>query len=129
LKKLSQAVQDGDHIFGTILATCVKQSSNKVPITVPYSPSHTALYRQVLRMAGVAAEDITYLEAHGTGTPIGDVHEFEAIKATFASKQRRQPLHVGSVKSNIGHTESTSGALDDAKKTDSRAGELLNAKS
>jgi acyl transferase domain-containing protein/SAM-dependent methyltransferase/aryl carrier-like protein len=110
LKKLSQAVQDGDHIFGTILATCVKQSSNKVPITVPYSPSHTALYRQVLRMAGVAAEDVTYLEAHGTGTPIGDVHEFEAIKATFASKQRRQPLHVGSVKSNIGHTESTSGA-------------------
>nr|AOO87089.1 polyketide synthase [Alternaria alternantherae] len=110
LKKLSQAVQDGDHIFGTILATSVKQSSNKVPITVPYSPSHTALYRQVLRMAGVAAEDVTYLEAHGTGTPIGDVIEFDALKATFASKPRKQPLYVGSVKSNIGHTESTSGA-------------------
>ncbi|CAN9179705.1 unnamed protein product [Alternaria sp. RS040] len=109
LKKLSQAIHDGDHIFGTILATSVKQSSNKVPITVPYSPSHTALYRQVLRMAGVAAEDVTYLEAHGTGTPIGDVIEFDALRATFASKQRKQPLYVGSVKSNIGHTESTSG--------------------
>jgi len=110
LKKLSLALQDGDHIFGTILATSVKQSSNKVPITVPYSPSHTALYQQVLRMANVAAEDVTYLEAHGTGTPIGDVLEFDALRATFASKQRKQPLHVGSVKSNIGHTESTSGA-------------------
>ncbi|RYP92123.1 hypothetical protein DL770_001784 [Monosporascus sp. CRB-9-2] len=69
----------------------------------------TALYRKVLNMAGVAAEDVTYLEAHGTGTPIGDPQEYESIKETFGSKDRRQPLYSASVKGNIGHTEGASG--------------------
>ncbi|KAI1499966.1 hypothetical protein F5X99DRAFT_430171 [Biscogniauxia marginata] len=109
LKQLSRALADGDNILGTILSTSVKQSSNKVPITVPYSPSQTALYRKVLKMASVAAEDVTYLEAHGTGTPIGDPQEYEGIKETFSSKERRQPFHFASVKGNIGHTEGASG--------------------
>ncbi len=109
LKQLSQALADGDNILGTILATSVKQSSNKVPITVPHSPSHTALYRKVLTKAGVAPEDVTYLEAHGTGTPIGDLQEFEGIKETFGGTERQQPFYFASVKGNIGHTEGTSG--------------------
>ena len=109
LKKLSQALDDGDTIFGTILSTSVKQSSNQVPITVPHSPSQTALYRRALHTAGVAAEEVTYLEAHGTGTPIGDPREYEGIKETFCSQQRKSPLYFASVKGNIGHTEGASG--------------------
>lgn len=109
LKRLSQAVADGDTVLGMILATSVRQSSNKVPITVPYSSSQTALYRKLLNTAGVAAEDVTYVEAHGTGTPVGDPLEYEAIKEVFGSKSRREPLHFASVKGNIGHTEGASG--------------------
>lgn len=109
LKRLSQAVADGDTVLGTILATSVRQSSNKMPITVPYSPSQTALYRKLLSTAGITADDVTYVEAHGTGTPVGDPLEYEAIKEVFGSKSRREPLHLASVKGNIGHTEGASG--------------------
>ena len=109
LKRLSQAIADGDTVLGTILATSVRQSSNKLPITIPYSASQAALYRKLLSTAGVAAEDVTYVEAHGTGTPIGDPIEYEAIKEVFGSNSRREPLHFASVKGNIGHTEGASG--------------------
>ena len=62
LKEYSQAVADGDNVLATILSTSVKQSSNKVPITVPYSPSQTALYKKILRKANVAADEVTFLE-------------------------------------------------------------------
>lgn len=109
MKLHSQAIDDGDAILGTILATSVKQSSNKVPITVPYSPSQIDLYLGVLRKAGVSAQDVTYLEAHGTGTPIGDPQEFAGIKEIFGSGDRQSPLFFASLKGNIGHTEGASG--------------------
>lgn len=109
MKLHSQAIADGDAILGTILATSVKQSSNKVPITVPYSPSQIDLYQGVLRKAGVSAQDITYLEAHGTGTPIGDPEECAGIKEIFGFGDRQSPLFFASLKGNIGHTEGASG--------------------
>ncbi|KAG2419498.1 hypothetical protein HFD88_004294 [Aspergillus terreus] len=109
LKEHSRAVADGDPILATILSTAIRQSSNQVPITVPYSPSQTALYRKVLAMAGVAPEEVTYLEAHGTGTPIGDPQEFLGIREVFGVEGRRDPLYFASVKGNIGHTEGASG--------------------
>ncbi|KAK2037940.1 ketoacyl-synt-domain-containing protein [Colletotrichum somersetense] len=109
LKRLSDAVADGDNVLGTLLATAVRQSSSKVPITVPYSPSQTELYRKLLATANIKAEDVTYVEAHGTGTPVGDPLEFGAIKEVFASGERENPLHFASVKGNIGHTEGASG--------------------
>ncbi|KAK9414372.1 hypothetical protein SUNI508_11334 [Seiridium unicorne] len=109
LKRLTEAIADGDTVLGTILATSVRQSSNKVPITVPYSPSQTALYQKLLDSAGIAAEDVTYVEAHGTGTPVGDPLEYEAIKEVFGKKPRRETLYLASVKGNIGHTEGASG--------------------
>ncbi|KAI1373505.1 hypothetical protein F4677DRAFT_462253 [Hypoxylon crocopeplum] len=109
LKGLAQAIADGDNILGTILSTCVKQNSNKVPITVPHSPSHVALYRRALSLARIAPEDVSYLEAHGTGTLIGDPEEFEGIQEVFSSQARSGPLHFASVKGNIGHTEGASG--------------------
>lgn len=109
LKLRSQAIADGNAILGIILATSVKQSSNKVPITVPYSLSQVDLYRGVLRKAGVSAQDVTYLEAHGTGTPIGDPQEFAGIKEIFGFGDRQLPLFFASLKGNIGHTEGASG--------------------
>lgn len=109
LKSLKQAEADGDCILGTILSTSVQQSSNKVPIAVPHSPSQTALYRRVLRSAGVSADQVTFLEAHGTGTRVGDAQEFEGIREVFETETRQSPLYFGSVKGNIGHTEGASG--------------------
>lgn len=109
LKKLSKAIEDGDNILGTILSTAVKQSSNKVPITVPHSGSHAGLYRKVLEIAGVKPEEVSYLEAHGSGTPVGDPREVEAIRDVFNSEKRETPLYLSSVKGNIGHTEGASG--------------------
>ncbi|KAG6362867.1 hypothetical protein INS49_007962 [Diaporthe citri] len=109
LKLHSQAVVDGDAILGTILATSIRQSSNTVPITVPHSPSQIELYHGVLRKAGVSAQDVTYLEAHGTGTPIGDPRKFAGIKKIFGSRDRQSTLFFASLKGNIGHTEGASG--------------------
>ena len=109
LKEYSQAIADGDNVLATILSTSVKQSSNKVPITVPHSPSQTALYQRVLKLANVTADDVTFLEAHGTGTPIGDPQEYLGIQEVFSSGSRREPLYFSSVKGNIGHTEGASG--------------------
>lgn len=109
LKRLSDAVACGDNILGTILSTAVRQSSNQVPITVPYSPSQTDLYRKLLSTAGITPETVTYVEAHGTGTPVGDPLEFGAIKEVFGIESRTDPLYFASVKGNIGHTEGASG--------------------
>lgn len=109
LKEYSQAIADGDNVLATILSTSVKQSSNKVPITVPHSPSQTALYQRVLRLANVTADDVTFLEAHGTGTPIGDPQEYLGVQEVFSGDSRRMPLYFSSVKGNIGHTEGASG--------------------
>ncbi|KAL2821206.1 hypothetical protein BJX63DRAFT_427879 [Aspergillus granulosus] len=110
LKKLSNALADNDNILGVILSTAVSQSSNLVPITVPYSPSQISLYRRVLKQGNVSPEEVTYLEAHGTGTRIGDPQEYNGIREVFGCQGRReQPFHFASVKGNIGHTEGASG--------------------
>ncbi|KAK2879438.1 Type I Iterative PKS [Arthroderma sp. PD_2] len=109
LKKLSDALADNDHIFGVLMSTAVNQSSNLVPITVPYSPSQTALYRKILDLANVSPLEVTYLEAHGTGTRIGDPQEYEGIKQVFGCPERQESLYFASVKGNIGHTEGASG--------------------
>lgn len=109
LKKLSCAVADQDNVLGVISATAVSQSSNEVSITVPHSQSQVNLYDKVLRLANVRNTDVSVVEAHGTGTPIGDLSEFEGIKKMFGGQDRTQPLFLGSVKGNIGHTEGASG--------------------
>lgn len=67
LKRLSQALVDGDQVLGVIAASAVKQGSNCCPITVPHSQSQSTLYKQVLATARIKPEDVTYVEAHGTG--------------------------------------------------------------
>ncbi|KAL6694484.1 hypothetical protein J3F84DRAFT_45167 [Trichoderma pleuroticola] len=111
LKKLSAAIRDGDPIVGVIAATGVNQNANEHSITVPHGPTQMNLYRKVLRRAGMHADDISYVEAHGTGTALGDPIESRSIRGVFGNHSRPHgdKTYLGSLKSNIGHTEATSG--------------------
>lgn len=109
LKKLSAAVADGDTVLGVIAGSAVNQNTNATYITVPHSGSQIELYRKVSSLAGIDPGDVSFVEAHGTGTPVGDPIEIESIRQVFGSSQRSKPLHVASVKGNIGHLEGASG--------------------
>ncbi|KAI2699759.1 transcriptional regulator family: Helix-turn-helix [Penicillium roqueforti] len=109
LRPLKDAIHNGDPILAIIGGSAVNQGSNRSPITVPDSDSQISLYRKALVTSGVRPEDVTYVEAHGTGTQVGDPIEFESIRKTFGRPARTERLYVGSVKDNIGHTETSSG--------------------
>lgn len=111
LKPLERALADGDHIHAVILASGVNaDGGRKSGLTIPSTQGQVELMRSVLGRAGIAAEDVDYLEAHGTGTAIGDPIEAEAIGTVYGhSRSSSRPLPVGSVKSNLGHLEPASG--------------------
>ena len=75
LKKLSDAIRDGNPVLAVIPSTAVYQNMNSTPLFVPNAPSLSRLFTDVLRSAKVAARDISLVEAHGTGTPVGDPAE------------------------------------------------------
>lgn len=109
LKRLSDAVRDGDNVLGVIAGSAINQNNNCVPITVPHSVSQGSLYQKVAKQAGIDPIDLTFVEAHGTGTPVGDPIEMESIRSVFGGAARKNPLFVTSVKGNIGHLEGASG--------------------
>lgn len=111
LKKLSDAVADGNPIFGCIASTAVYQNQNCTPLFVPNSPSLSQLFTDVINKAGLAPRDISLVEAHGTGTPVGDPAEYESIRLAIGGPQRDKLLPIGSVKGHIGHTEGASGVI------------------
>ena len=109
LKKLSRALADDDNILGVITGSAVNQNSNLTNITVPHSPSQVSLYKKISKLSGIDPANVSFVEAHGTGTPVGDPIEFASIRDAFAGPNRVSPLHVASVKGNIGHLEGASG--------------------
>lgn len=110
LKKLDDAVRDGDRIYSVVKATGSNQDGRTTAITVPNVDSQESLARAVCTRSGLAPESITYVEAHGTGTLVGDPVELRALGQVFgAASGRTQSLGVGSVKSTIGHTEAAAG--------------------
>ncbi|KAK3297385.1 uncharacterized protein B0H64DRAFT_457516 [Chaetomium fimeti] len=113
LKKLSDAVRDGNPVLAIIPSTAVYQNQNSTPLFVPNAPSLSMLFGDVMRQAGVAARDISLVEAHGTGTPVGDPAEYESIRTALGGPRagRTKPLPIGSVKGHIGHTEGASGVI------------------
>lgn len=111
LKKMSQAIADGDQIFGSISATAVYQNQNCTPIFVPNAPSLSDLFRTVLKKSGMDSKQISFVEAHGTGTPVGDPAEYDSIRQVFAGRPGSVPLQFGSVKGLVGHTEGSSGVI------------------
>jgi acyl transferase domain-containing protein len=108
LQRASVAREAGLRIRAHLVGTGVNTAGRGTSITVPSGERQAELIGAVLESAGHSAEDIVYLEAHGTGTPVGDPIEAWAISTSLAQR-RANPLPIGSVKSNIGHLEPASG--------------------
>lgn len=110
LKRRSLAEKDGDHIYAIIKGVAVNNDgSNKASFSAPSIDGQLACLKAAQQDAGVSAKDITYIEAHGTATPIGDPMETQAIKRAIAHPDRRVPCRIGSVKGNMGHTVAAAG--------------------
>ncbi|MGE8636134.1 MAG: beta-ketoacyl synthase N-terminal-like domain-containing protein, partial [Achromobacter piechaudii] len=110
LKDYDQALADGDNILAVVAGTAVNTDGRKSGLTVPSADAQAALMRQAYEQAGISPADIDYLEAHGTGTAVGDPIETRAIGAALAQHRGKDaPLPIGSVKSNLGHLEAASG--------------------
>ena len=110
LKQLRQAMADGDQILGVIPGIATNQGGLSASITIPHSPAQKKLYQTVLRQANLTSEQVSYVEAHGTGTQAGDPLEVASIREVFGGKDREHLLNIGSLKGNIGHTETAAGA-------------------
>lgn len=108
LKTLSKAIKDGDLIIALVRGSAVNHDGPSGGLTVPSAPAQEAVIRQALSMANLAPEDIDYIEAHGTGTSLGDPIEVGALSKIFTNP-RLKPLFVGSVKTNFGHLEAAAG--------------------
>ncbi|KAF7626258.1 hypothetical protein AFLA_013652 [Aspergillus flavus NRRL3357] len=111
IKKMSDALADGDIVLGTIASTAVEQNNNCTPIVVPDASSLAGLFTQVTKKAHLHPRDISVVEAHGTGTQAGDPAEYVSIRQTLAGPHRTSPLSLGSVKGLVGHTEGVSGLI------------------
>ena len=107
LKRLSDAVADGDPVHAVILASGVGADGRTPGLSLPSARAQEALIRQVHARAGIHPEDVAYIEAHGTGTQAGDLIECTALGKALGS--RGSAIAVGSVKTNIGHLESGAG--------------------
>lgn len=110
LKPLSAAIADGDPIRGVIRGTAVNHGGRTNGYTVPSPKAQGWVVADALRAAGVDARDLGYVEAHGTGTALGDPIEVEGLRRAFGEYTEATGFcALGSVKSNIGHTESAAG--------------------
>ncbi len=109
-KRLSDALADGDRVLGVIRGTAVNHDGRSNGLSAPSGPAQEAVIRAALSDARLTPADISYIEAHGTGTRLGDPIEIEAPCAVLCGGRTSQtPLVVGSVKTNIGHLESAAG--------------------
>jgi acyl transferase domain-containing protein/acyl carrier protein len=110
LKRLSDAIADGDSILAVIRGSAVNQDGKSAGFTAPNERSQQQVIREALAAGGVSPEAVDYIEAHGTGTPLGDPIEIQALAAVLGeNRPADRPLLVGSVKTNFGHLEWAAG--------------------
>jgi len=109
LKSLDRALEEGDRILAVVEATGINCDGRTPGITVPSGEAQAALLREVYSKACIDPSDLDYLEAHGTGTAVGDPIETWAIGEVLGkARPKNKPLLIGSVKSNLGHLEAAS---------------------
>lgn len=110
LKRLADAQRDGDRIHAVIKSVAINHDGHSSGLTVPNGSAQEAVIRAALQQANLTPGDISYIEAHGTGTSLGDPIEARALAAVFAqSRDSDTPLQVGGVKANLGHLEAAAG--------------------
>ena len=112
LKRLSYAVRDNNRILGLIRGTAINQDGRSNGLTAPNGPAQEAVIRSALANGGIQPQEIGYLETHGTGTALGDPIEVRALAAVLCrDRSFKDPLQIGSVKTNTGHLESAAGVI------------------
>ena len=110
LKRLSDALHDGDRIIALVKGSAVNQDGRSNGLTAPHGPSQQDVIRQALENAGVTPAQIGYVEAHGTGTALGDPIEVNSLwEVLKEDRSPHNPCAIGSVKTNIGHLEAAAG--------------------
>ncbi|PWK11298.1 type I polyketide synthase [Tumebacillus permanentifrigoris] len=110
LKRLEEALADGDPIYAVIAGSACNQDGRSAGLTVPSGESQEALVREALDRAGIQSNQIQYMEAHGTGTPVGDPIEAKALGNVLSeNRPDGEYCWVGSVKTNVGHMEGAAG--------------------
>ncbi|KAI0685572.1 beta-ketoacyl synthase [Cytidiella melzeri] len=111
LKRLSDALAENDNILGVIRGIEVNQSARADSITQPHVPTQIDLFKKLLASTSIDPKNVSVIEAHGTGTKAGDPTEIQSIRTVFAqNRSSTNPLHLTSIKANIGHAEAASGA-------------------
>lgn len=109
LKRLNQALIDGNQILGVITGASTNQGGLSPSLTVPHSAAQVQLYEDILHQAGMKPVQVSYCETHGTGTQAGDPLEIASVREVFGGPKRQDFMHVGSIKGNIGHCETAAG--------------------
>ncbi|APB70029.1 KR domain-containing protein [Paenibacillus polymyxa] len=109
LKPLNKAIVDGDHIYGVLKGTAVNHGGKTNGYTVPNPNAQAAVIKRAIRESEIHPQALSYIEAHGTGTSLGDPIEIAGLTKVFKDYGTDRHCSIGSVKSNIGHCESASG--------------------
>ena len=110
LKRLSDAEAAGDRIWAVIRGSAVNHGGASSGLTVPHTPALEQVIEAALSQAGITPSEVDYLEAHGTGTSVGDPIEIDAVASVYGrGREADRPLLIGSVKTNVGHLESAAG--------------------
>ncbi|XXF80814.1 beta-ketoacyl synthase N-terminal-like domain-containing protein [Myxococcaceae bacterium GXIMD 01537] len=110
LKRLSDAEAAGDRIYAVIRAVAGATDPKSASIWAPSPEGQVQAVRRAVEKAGVSPDDIQYLEAHGTGTPVGDPVELQTYQAVYGQGRSEKRILLGSIKSNLGHLNSGAGA-------------------